>query len=516
VVATLVKGAGATIGATLQSRLSQNVTATVRQVLARRLFAGGTPLPPGQLSARLAVRLREIETGIEHGLLAGVRAGLTLVPLAIALYAVSSTLAWGALVAILPFGVAMSIARRSWKRSHASALRVAEGLHREVDELVAHMDVWRTYGAGARVCGKLDGLGKEASRAAGRADASRAALSSANEVLAAAALLVCVTMAKRLSLPLGDGTLVAFAALFFMSYRPLRDLGDARAALERGAYALASLDELAPRTGVGEIDAPAPRRRWKRDTLTVTRVGVARGDHRGDVTSFSARPGEIVAIVGPTGCGKTTLLRALLGLEPGAVGTVRYGTDDLTNRGVGPAARPFAWMPQESPIITGTLDDNLFCESDAARSARDVLAAIGADELMSRCKDSELGAAGRAVSGGERKWIALARAIAPDLPVLLLDEPTAGLDRDARDRVLAALARLRGERTILLVSHQPEVVAIADQIVFVGPQALSVVNAGLRSELGEEARVVLEHEPYVGDVVAEHRDTLDAHAEREA
>jgi ABC-type transport system involved in cytochrome bd biosynthesis fused ATPase/permease subunit len=328
--------------------------------------------------------------------------------------------------------------------------------------------VWRTYGAGERVRRALDGLAKEAARAAGRAEASRSALSSANEVLAALALLGCVAVARRLSLPLGDGTLVAFAALFFMSYRPLRDLGDARSALERGAMALASLEELVPRKDPAPRDAPAPRRSWSREILMVGRIGVRRGEDAAPLTSFTARPGEIVAIVGPTGSGKTTLLRALLGLEPSATGSVRYGEEDLTRRGVGPGERPFAWMPQESPVICGTLEDNLLCDADAGRSVRDILESIGADPLLVRCDDSELGAAGRPVSGGERKWIALARALATDLPVLLLDEPTAGLDRQARSRVLSALARLRGKRTVVLVSHEAEVVGIADRVVEVG------------------------------------------------
>ena len=98
----------------------------------------------------------------------------------------------------------------------------------------------------------------------------------------------------------------------------------------------------------------------------------------------------------------------------------------------------------------------------------DVLGSIGALRLLEGCDGAALGAAGRPVSGGERKWIALARAIATDLPVLLLDEPTAGLDRAAEMRVLAALEQLRGERTIILVSHQAEVVALADRVVRVG------------------------------------------------
>jgi ABC-type multidrug transport system fused ATPase/permease subunit len=471
VVATLLKGAGSTCGATLQSRLAQNVAGSVRRRLADQLMASGAALPAGQLSARLAVRFREIETGVADGLLGGVRALLTLAPLAVGLYLVSSTLAWGALLLLAPFALATSFARRGWKRSHAKALAVAEGLHREVDELVAHMDVWRTYGAGERVSRTLDGLGEEAARAAGRAEASRAALSSANEVLAAVALLACVAMAKRLSIPLGDGTLVAFAALFFMSYRPLRDLGDARSALERGALALVALEDLAPRDRLATREAPAPRRRWPREILKLDRVGVSRGGVLGPATSFTAQPGEIVAIVGPTGAGKTTLLRALLGLEPSVTGRIRYGAEDLTHEGVGPGARPFAWMPQESPIIAGTLEDNLLRDAEARGTVKEVLEAIGGESLLDRCEGAELGAAGRPVSGGERKWIALARAIATEVPVLLLDEPTAGLDREAQERVLAALARLRGERTILIVSHQADVARIADRVVGVGNEA---------------------------------------------
>jgi ABC-type transport system involved in cytochrome bd biosynthesis fused ATPase/permease subunit len=125
-------------------------------------------------------------------------------------------------------------------------------------------------------------------------------------------------------------------------------------------------------------------------------------------------------------------------------------------------------MPQESPILTGSLEDNLFCVEEGAHDVGELLESIGAERLLAACGDSVLGGAGRAVSGGERKWIALARALATELPVLLLDEPTAGLDRDAEARVLDALARLRGRRTVVLVSHQAEVVAIADRVVRVG------------------------------------------------
>jgi ABC-type transport system involved in cytochrome bd biosynthesis fused ATPase/permease subunit len=299
--------------------------------------------------------------------------------------------------------------------------------------------------------------------------------------------------------PLGDGTLIAFAVVFFMAYRPLRDLGDARSALDRGAEALSVLESLAEPPPVEGAGAATPRS-WSRRPLVVEGLAV-RG---GAVTSFTARAGETVAIVGPTGSGKTTLLRALLGLESSATGTVRYGAEDLTRRGVGPAERPFAWVAQDAPIIAGSLEDNVTLGRANPEAVGDALELVGAAKMAREWRDVRLGATGRPVSGGERKWIALARAIATGLPVLLLDEPSAGLDGAARALVLAALAKLRHDRTIILVSHDAEVIRTADRVVTLG------------SELREEPRVVFEHKADVGNVVTQHGNPLDSDAESEA
>ena len=495
VLAATIKGAGASVGATLQSRLSQKVAGWVRRDLAARLLDGGSALPSGQLAARLSVGLREVERGVEEGFLGGIRAGLALAPLGLALAVVSSRLAWAAVLLLVPFGVLLSLARTVWKRSYVRAAQVAEGIHQEVDELVAHMDVWRAYGAAEPACRTLDGLTEQAARVASRAEGSRAALSSANEVLAALTLLGCIAVARWFSLPLGDGTLIAFAVPFFMAYRPLRDLGDARAALERGAVWLASLEGTArpPRASAALVSAS---RRWQSAVLEVSDLGVARGEER-VYTSFVLRPGEIVAIVGPTGSGKTTLLRALLGLEPDAVGSIRYATEELARAGVGPSARPFAWAPQDAPLLAGTLEDNVLfasgepgAEADERRSrtVTDFLRSIGAERLAHACAGSQLGANGRPVSGGERKWIALARAIASGLPVLLLDEPTAGLDAAAEESMLAELDRLRATRAVVLVTHQQRVVRLADRVVTIGASAVDQNWAKSRGSFSKNRR----------------------------
>lgn len=444
------------------------------------LWCGQPPSAAADTHAALAVRLREVERGIDEGVFAGLRAAANLGPLVMALVLLSSTLALAALAALVPFALLLALVRRRFRRGYARAMRLAEELHAGVDELVRHLDLWRTYGAGDRVQRALAAAGDEAARAAARADAGKTALSGANEVLAAGALLVAVALVERGGLALGRGSLVAFSAVFFLMYRPLRDIGDARTAVERGADALAALDgiraELEGRGARSRNRAPHGHPStsctygWSTGRLVVRGLAVARGAWSTPVTDLHAEPGEVIALVGPTGSGKTTLLRALLGLEPDARGTVWYGDHDLSGAGVGPRERPFAWVPQEAAIISGTLADNvtLGAPEPIEAIASSTLQSLGAQSLLDRAGATRLHAGGPELSGGERQWVALARALASGLPVLLLDEPTSGLDGDSQARVLATLATLRGRRTVIVVTHRPEPLAIADRIVRMG------------------------------------------------
>ena len=185
--------------------------------------------------------------------------------------------------------------------------------------------------------------------------------------------------------------------------------------------------------------------------------------------SFVLPPGKVAAIVGPTGIGKTSLLRALLGLEVPREGTMAWGDEDLSLRGVGPKERPFAWVPQDAPVLGDTLVANVVARRARTRAATPrtssrVLGDLGAQGLVASVGDAVL-VTDRPVSGGERQWIAVGRALATRLPVLLLDEPTSSLDGAAQERMLAAIAGLRGKRTVVIVTHRPEPLAIADVVV---------------------------------------------------
>jgi ABC-type transport system involved in cytochrome bd biosynthesis fused ATPase/permease subunit len=305
-------------------------------------------------------------------------------------------------------------------------------------------------------------LGETLARGAARLEARATGLSSANEALGAAALVLAVAASRAgwLGAVASGDTLLAFAIAFFLAYRPLRELADARLALARADGAYAELSRV-----IGQDVAPAPELRahdWPSGMLELRELTLSHGACR--PLSLFVAPGSIVAIAGPTGIGKTTLLRTLLGLDRARAGAIFFDGVSLDDAPAGPAARPFAWVPQDAPLLADTLDANVSLGAPHA-DARAWLEPIGASHLAGELNGARLGAGGRVVSGGERQWIALARAIATRQPVLLLDEPTSGLDADAQRQVLDAIARLRGLRTVLIVTHRPEPLAVADEVV---------------------------------------------------
>jgi len=180
-----------------------------------------------------------------------------------------------------------------------------------------------------------------------------------------------------------------------------------------------------------------------------------------DVT-FSLARGETLAVLGGNGAGKTTLFRTLLGLLPAQAGSVRVGGDALHSLSAIERARRLAYVPQQHvPAFGFSVEEAVLMgraarlssfarpgESDR-RIAHDALARLGVDGLAPR-PVTEL-------SGGERQLVLVARALAQEAPILILDEPTASLDFGNRARVLSEIDRLRGTGlTIVFSTHEPD------------------------------------------------------------
>ncbi|HMR06014.1 MAG TPA: ABC transporter ATP-binding protein [Polyangiaceae bacterium] len=432
----------------------------LREASAERLLAAGATGTPQGTGARLAVCVRTFENSVENGLLAEVRALAQLVPLALALIFVSASLAVGGMAALLVFAATLSYARRHLRRAHQSAQRSALEVHAGVDELVSHLDLLRSYGAGSRVLQMLRLAGTKAMKMEARAESLRAGLSGGNEVLGALGLVLLIVLVGHSGAFVTDGTVVAFAAVFFMAYRPLRDLADARSHCARGGVALAELDRLAHRS---PTPRSAPAREFRPTSLVLQEFGAARGGPR---VSVRVEQGQILGLAGPTGSGKTTLLRCILGLEA-SVGQLLLDGTDCHAAGVGPRERPLAWVPQDAPLVTGTIRDNVAVFALREQSAIDVdavLARVGAQHLAALGQEI-VGPGGRPLSGGERRLVSLARAVASGHGILLLDEPTEGLDSDSERLVHSALRSLSEDHAVLIVSHRSQTLELCERVV---------------------------------------------------
>jgi len=274
------------------------------------------------------------------------------------------------------------------------------------------------------------------------------------------------------TLSLGQGLFILLLAPAF--FEPLRELSAVwhdRAAGEAARKALASLDGAGPRLP-GQSDAALPAEPAPAGALGV-RVRELRFAPAGerpvlDAFDLDVRPGERLAILAPSGGGKTTLLSLLAGLVAPQAGQVFIGGVPMDEAHAPGLRRRMGWMGQRAHVFAGSLDANVDLGrpvADAQAVARAIDFAGLADVAAGRPGQS-LGEAGVGLSGGEAVRLALARlAVNDDAGLLLADEPTAHLDAETADRVIDALLTLSRGRTLVLATHDPRLAARMDRVL---------------------------------------------------
>lgn len=296
--------------------------------------------------------------------------------------------------------------------------------------------------------------------------------------------LVAVTIGTRLvhgELDLYTGLVILILAP--EAYLPLRQVGaQYHAAAEGLAAAEEIFDVLEQPVRDGGTAAVPESVRLELDGVTVRHEG--RAEASLDAATLTVEPGETVALVGPSGVGKSTLLDVVLGFAvPEEGGSVRVGGADLAALDLEAWRSRIAWVPQRPYLFAGTVAENVrLARPDASDEAvRDALRDAGADGFVAGLPqglDTVLGEDGTGLSAGQRQRLALARAFLADRPLLLLDEPTAALDGATEAGVVEAVRRLAAGRTVLLVVHRPALLAVADRVVTLGGGAVGADATG--------------------------------------
>ena len=188
-----------------------------------------------------------------------------------------------------------------------------------------------------------------------------------------------------------------------------------------------------------------------------------------DIT-FAAQPGEVVALVGLTGAGKTTLVSLIPRFFDPTVGRVTIDGVDVRRYRLRSLREKIAIVLQDPVLFAGTIADNLrYGRLDATdEEVEQAARAAHAHEFIARLPDgyrTEIAQAGASLSGGERQRLSVARAILKNAPILILDEPTSSLDSISEEIVFAALRRLRAGRTTIVIAHRLSTVRDADRIL---------------------------------------------------
>ena len=473
--------------------LSADVLFEMRLALYRHLqrlsprFYARTPL--GDILARVNNDVSEIQRVASESLLAWVGNGLFLVGSVAAMFWLDPRLALVGL-SLVPVAVWVLSRTRTTLAGHIRNMREASAaIGSFLVETLQAVRLVVTANAQEREAGRFRAANGAFVKALTTMQLwSYLSGSAPGLVLSAGHVLVFIYGGQRVingSLTLG--TFIAFMAYYMRVFQPVQALMSLYSNLATVQVSLARVHELLDAVP-DVVDPPDPIRLTSiRGAIEFDDVSVDLG--RGSVlssVSFAVEPGALVALVGASGIGKSTIADLLVRfIDPGQ-GTVKLDGVDLRRLMLADVRRQVVLVDQAPILFHASIAQNIryACPEASAVQLQAAASAAGLDDVIARFPDgfdTIVGERGAALSAGERQRIALARALLLDPAVLVLDEPTAALDPASERQVLAGYdAAMRG-RTTILITHHAALAAAADRVLVLG--YAGIVEQGAADEL---------------------------------
>jgi ATP-binding cassette subfamily B protein len=445
----------------------------------------------GRIMTRMTTDVEALSTLLQTGLLNAVVNIMSFGGIAVALTWMNWRLSLATFTVLPPLLLAMQWFRRGSDRAYAEARDKVAAVNANLQESLSGVRVAQAYSREGR--NEADFRKVAGQHLKARVDAQRLVatffpfVEFLSEVAAAVVLGYGASLVTRGALSRGE--LIAFLLYLQQLFAPIQQLSQVFDTYQQARASTDKINELMA-TKTGTPPAPSP--------VTVGRLaGAVRFDdvhfaYPGTVgeavrgITFDVRPGELVALVGETGAGKSTVVKLVARFYDPTSGVISVDGVPLPSLDLGQFRRQLGYVPQEPFLFSGTIRDNIAYGRPAASDAEveEAARAVGAHDFIAGLSGGYLHVVterGRSLSAGQRQLIALARARLVDPAILLLDEATSNLDLATEARVQRAMGLVARGRTTFVIAHRLPTAASADRIVVIDDGL--VVEEGTHAEL---------------------------------
>ncbi len=492
----LIRGLAQFIGQYALAKIANEGMLLLRKALFERVLAAEMGLFGRQSASALSnTVVYEVQNGsnlLVQALLGLSRDGFTL----IALLGYLLYLNWQLtlIVAVVVPGVAWimkTLSRRLYKLTKFSQQATDELAYVVEENVLAHRMV-RLHGAQQSQASRFGALSQSLRRLAIKSTIASAAMTPLTQLLAAAALSVVICIALWQSRGVVDskdvtvGGFVSFITAMLMLIAPIRRLADVANPITRGVAALERGLSLLGDTGAESEGTHTADR--VRGEIVLNQVSVSFGAEQAPAlnnVSLRVAPGEIVALVGPSGAGKTTLVNLLPRFVNSSQGQITLDGHELSTWNLASLRSQFAMVSQDVVMFNDTIAANVALGSAMdEKLVHECLAAANLAEHIAALPQGIHTVAGHnaaQLSGGQRQRLAIARALYKNAPILILDEATSALDTESERLVQDALQRLMQGRTTLVIAHRLSTIEHADRVVVMERGA--IVEQGTHAQL---------------------------------
>jgi subfamily B ATP-binding cassette protein MsbA len=453
----------------------------------------------GDLISRVTSDLDAVQGFIASGLLGALISSLTLVGMVGVMFYLNWRFTLIALsVAPVLFAVVYSYTRRIKKA--AREVRKKEGeIVSVIEEVISSIRVVKAFAREDYEQRRLEEQSLEGVEMALRARSLKAKLSPLVEIIVACGTCLVLWFGARMVLEgsLREGSLIVFIWYLGKMYKPMQELSKMTDTFSKAAVGYERIKEVLETDGqVKDLPnaRPAPRLKGRIEFQDVTFGYDAQSPVLTNV-SFTIQPGQTAALVGPTGAGKTTIISLIPRFYDPSSGRITIDGRDVRTFTQKSLRQQISFVLQETVLFHAPIWHNIaYGKPDAIRSeilrAAELANAHEFIEKMPEGYDTIVGERGMTLSGGQRQRIAIARAIIRNTPMLILDEPSSGLDAASERLVFEALDRLTEGKTAIVIAHRLSTIQRAD-VIFVVDEG-RIVESGQHQDLLESGGLYAE------------------------